>query len=392
MAPTASTAPWSTSTSNRPPLTFPRPLDRRALCGYDPGTVTLLRSNVDAMSAYQPGEQPPANARVIKLNTNENPYPPSPECARAVLAELGQDGARLRLYSDPVARELRAAAGEVHGFDPASVLHGNGSDELLALLIRAAVDPGEAVAFPEPTYVLYETLAQAHGARIERHVFARDFALPESLYASHAKLILLASPNSPSGNSHPEASLERLARACPRAIVVVDEAYAEFSDQNALALVRRQPNVVVLRTLSKSHSLAGMRVGLLFGAPELIAGVAKVKDSYNLDRLAIAAGAAALRDHAWMRRNVERIVSTRGRLIGALQALGLEVRPSQSNFVFARLHDAPLARRAYEQLKQRGVLVRHFATEKLGDGLRISVGTDAEIDTLLAELSTFLTR
>jgi histidinol-phosphate aminotransferase len=354
--------------------------------------VTLLRSNVDALSAYQPGEQPPANARVIKLNTNENPYPPSPQCARAVLSELGQDGARLRLYSDPVARELRAAAAEVTGFDPTCILHGNGSDELLALLIRAAVDVGEAVAFPEPTYVLYETLAQAHGARIERHVFGRDFELPDSLLSSNAKLILLASPNSPSGNSHSEAAIERLAGARPGAIVAVDEAYAEFSDQNALALARRVPNVVVLRTLSKSHSLAGMRVGLLFGAPELIAGVAKVKDSYNLDRLAIAAGAAALRDHDWMRQNVEHIVRTRDRLIEALRRLGLEVRPSQSNFVFARLRDAQLARQAYEHLKQRGVLVRHFATDKLGDGLRISVGTDVEIDTFLSELGTFLAR
>jgi histidinol-phosphate aminotransferase len=352
--------------------------------------VTLLRSNVDAMSAYQPGEQPPANARVIKLNTNENPYPPSPECARAVLAELGHDGARLRLYSDPSARELRAAAAEVTGFDPACILHGNGSDELLALLMRAAVDVGESVAFPEPTYVLYETLAQAHGAAIERHVFGREFALPESLFSSKAKLILIASPNSPSGNSHPEEELERLALACPRAIVVVDEAYAEFSEHDALALARRLPNLVVLRTLSKSHSLAGMRVGLLYGAPELIAGVGKVKDSYNLDRLAIAAGAAALRDHAWMRANVERIVATRSRLIGALRALGLDVRPSQSNFVFARLRDAQLARNAYQHLKERGILVRYFATDKLGDGLRISVGMDAEIDALLAELAAFL--
>jgi histidinol-phosphate aminotransferase len=175
-------------------------------------------------------------------------------------------------------------------------------------------------------------------------------------------------------------------------VLAVDEAYAEFSDHNALELARRLPNVVVLRTLSKSHSLAGMRVGLLFGSPELIAGVSKIKDSYNLDRLALAAGAAALRDHAWMRRNVERIVSTRARLIDALRALGLEVRPSQSNFVFARLADAQRARSAYEHLKQRGILVRHFATDALADGLRISVGTDAEIDVLLAELAAFLAR
>jgi histidinol-phosphate aminotransferase len=350
----------------------------------------LLRPNVAALSAYQPGEQPPAGTRIVKLNTNENPYPPSPECARAVREELGQDGGRLRLYSDPTARELRAAAAEVTGLDPSCILHGNGSDELLALLLRAFVDPGEAVAYPEPTYVLYQTLALAHGARVEAHAFEADFALPASLFESRAKLILLASPNSPSGNTHPRAELERLARARPQALVVVDEAYAEFSEENALSLAGVVPNLMVLRTLSKSHSLAGLRVGLLFGSPELIRGVSKVKDSYNLDRLALAAGAAALRDQAWMRGNVARIVSTRERLIEALRHMGLEVRASQANFVFARLRDAALARQAYQELKRRGVLVRHFATERLADGLRISVGTDAEADTLLEELRAFL--
>jgi histidinol-phosphate aminotransferase len=352
--------------------------------------VSLLRPNVDALTAYQPGEQPAASSGIIKLNTNENPYPPSPECHRAILRELGDDGARMRLYSDPVARELRAAAAEVTGFDPSYILQGNGSDELLALLMRAILDVGDSVAYAEPTYVLYQTLALAHGARIEAHSFDASFRLPESLFTSRAKLILVASPNSPSGNSQPTAELERLARARPGAVLAVDEAYAEFSDQNALELARRLPNVVVLRTLSKSHSLAGLRVGLLFGAPELVLGIGKVKDSYNLDRLAIAAGAAAIRDHAWMRKNVERIVATRARLIAALAALGLQVRPSQSNFVFARLRDAQRARGAYEFLKQRQVLVRHFATDKLGDGLRISVGTDAEVDVLLRELGAFL--
>lgn len=377
------------ATGNRLARTRTGALDRRSVRRYD-GGVSLLRSNVDALHAYQPGEQPPATARVIKLNTNENPYPPSPECLRAIQAELGQDGARLRLYSDPTARELREAAAALAGLDPALVLAGNGSDELLSLLMRAIVEVGESVAYPEPTYVLYETLALGHGARVEPHAFGPDFALPASLFSTRAKLVFIASPNSPSGNTQPTAELERLARALPEAVIVVDEAYAEFSTENALELVGRVPNLVVLRTLSKSHSLAGLRVGLLFGAPELLSGVAKVKDSYNLDRLAIAAGAAALRDHAWMRRNVERIVQTRGRLVRALRDLGLTVGESQSNFVFARLGGADRARRAYEHLKERGVLVRYFSTAALADGLRISVGTDPEVDTLLTELGGFL--
>jgi histidinol-phosphate aminotransferase len=351
--------------------------------------VSLFRANVEALEAYVPGAQPPAGSRVIKLNTNENPYPPSPRVVEAIRAELVADGDRLRLYSDPEAMALRKAAAARFSVDVSEVLHGNGSDELLAILFRAFVDPGERVAYPFPTYVLYETLARAQGAVIETHPFARDYALPESLFGCAGKLVFLANPNSPSGTCVSPEVVEKLARSLPRGLLVVDEAYGEFAEHNALGLVGRVPNLVVLRTFSKSDSLAGMRVGLALGSAEVIAGLRKVKDSYNLDRLAIVAAAAALSDPEWTERNVQRILATRGRLAEGLRDLGYEVVPSQANFVLARLGNAATAKAAFEHLERAGILVRYFALPELADALRISVGTDAETDALLHSLQQY---
>jgi histidinol-phosphate aminotransferase len=352
--------------------------------------VSLFRKNVQALEAYVPGEQPPAGSQVIKLNTNENPYPPSPRVVEAIRAEIVGQGERLRLYSDPEALALRTAAAVRFGVDLSQVLHGNGSDELLAILFRAFVDPGERIDYPFPTYVLYETLARAQGAVIETHPFDRDYALPASLFGCVGKLVLLANPNSPSGTCVSPDLIEKLARSLSHGVLVVDEAYGEFAEQHALGLVGRVPNLVVLRTFSKSDSLAGMRVGLAFASADIIAGLRKVKDSYNLDRLAIVAGAAALSDPAWTRRNVERIVATRGRLARGLEQLGCAVLPSQANFVLARFEDVAQARAAFEHLKASRILVRYFAqVPELADALRISVGTDEETDALLASLQAF---
>jgi histidinol-phosphate aminotransferase len=348
--------------------------------------MSLFRDNVEAMTPYVPGEQPAPGDRVIKLNTNENPYPPSPNVADAVRAELEGNGSRLRLYSDPVALEFRKAASESTGFPIDQILAGNGSDEILALIVRAVVEPGEVIAYPYPTYVLYETLAQAQGARTHVVEFARDFSLPRELFGISTKLVFVASPNSPSGTTYPASQLAALARSVPGSMVVVDEAYADFADENALDLARELPNVVVLRTLSKSYSLAGMRLGLLFGAPQVVSGIAKVKDSYNLDRLAVAAGAAALRDGATMRENVAKIRRTRERLSAELCAMGFDVLPSSANFVFARLETAERARATFRALRDRKILVRYFDRPLLSDGLRITVGTDEEISALLEAL------
>lgn len=347
---------------------------------------------MEQVDAYLPGEQPPDGADVTKLNTNENPYPPSPRCAQAVAAELAGQGERLRLYSDPAALALRRAAAQAFGVAVEQVLQGNGSDELLVMLLRAFVEPGQLVAYPTPTYVLYETLARAHGAGVEPHPFDSDFSLPRSLRASAAKLLFLASPNSPSGNSHPSAALAELAASRPDSLVVVDEAYADFADDSALRLVGEVPNLVVLRTLSKSYSLAGMRVGLLVASPELVASVAKVKDSYNLDRLAIVAGQAALQDEGWMRGNVARVRATRAQLCEGLQALGLSPLPSQANFVFVRMGSAERARAAFQALKAKEILVRYFAQPGLDDGLRITVGTDSQVQRLLRALAQCLAK
>jgi len=352
-----------------------------------------FRPNVEAMEAYVPGEQPAAGAKVIKLNTNENPYPPSPKVAEAIRAELGADGDRLRLYSDPKALELRKAAAKIHGFDIEQVLHGNGSDELLAMLFRAFVNEGDTIAYPYPTYVLYETLAQAQAAKIVSFDFDPHFTdLPRAFFGCGARIVFLASPNSPSGTLYSRPMLRALATSLGDGILVIDEAYAEFADSNNLKLAKELDNVVVLRTVSKSHSLAGMRLGLLFASAKIVAGLWKVKDSYNLDRLAIVAGAASLRDVEWTAQNTRKIVATRGRLMNELCGLGLNVIPSQSNFVFARMKNADNAAGAYRFLKKKGILIRYFPARLLDDGIRITVGTDAEIDALLTALKEYLAR
>jgi histidinol-phosphate aminotransferase len=354
-----------------------------------------FRSNVEAMHAYEPGEQPPAGARLIKLNTNENPYPPSPRAVEAALAELhagSAPGERLRLYSDPRAAALVEAASEVTGIDPARILAGNGSDELLAVVTRALVSPGDTVAYPYPTYLLYKTMAQIQGARIHPVDFPADFSLPRGLLGSGARVTFVANPNSPSGTSYSNAELSELAAGLAEhdGVLVVDEAYAEFSGQSALGLLDAHDNLIITRTLSKSHSLAGLRIGLLFASEVIIAGLTKVKDSYSLDRLAICAGAASLRDTGWTASNTASIQAGRERLVAGLRALGLEPLPSSANFVFVRMGSAARAAAAQQGLRERGLLVRYFAKRLLDDGLRITVGTGAELDALLHAMGEVL--
>ncbi len=328
-----------------------------------------------------PGEQPGPGRRAIKLNSNENPYPPSPRVLEAIAREAT---ASMRLYPDPEARALRARAAEAYGVPADHIVAGNGSDELIALLLRATIDPGARVAYPVPTYSYYDTLVAVQGGEAVRVPFPEDFSLPPALAAARARITFLCNPNSPSGTLIPTARVEALARALS-GLLVVDEAYVDFADQHALGLVGRLPNVLVLRTLSKSFSLAGLRVGLAFGHPDVLAGLRVVKDHYNLSRLSQAAAEAALADLPAMRANVARIIATRARLTAALERLGYRVLPSQANFVLARhpgMDQGPVAR----ALAERDILVRHFAAPGLEDALRITVGTDAEVDTLLDAL------
>jgi histidinol-phosphate aminotransferase len=337
-----------------------------------------LRPAVRAVPPYVPGEQPADGRRVVKLNTNENPYPPSP----AVLAAL-RDAVdeRVRLYPDPEATALRTAASDVYGVPVDHVMAGNGSDELLALLLRALVDPGDRVAFPVPTYSLYETLVAVQGGVAVSPEWPADWSLPDALEHTGAKLTFLCNPNSPSGTLVPVARIDALA-ARLSGVLVVDEAYADFAPETSIGLIARRPNVVVLRTLSKSYSLAGLRVGLALGDPALLRGLRTVKDSYNLNRLSQAAATAALRDQTTVRAAVARVCRTRARLVDALRGVGYEVPDSHANFVLARRPGAdqgPVAR----ALASNDVLVRHFPTPGLSDALRVTVGTDDEIDRLL---------
>lgn len=345
---------------------------------------SYFRRNIDRMAPYTPGEQPGPAEKFIKLNTNENPYPPSPRVLEAVKRSAADS---LRLYPDPESKALREAASRLYGIPPDWILAGNGSDELLAMLMKAFVPEGGLVSYPVPTYSLYRTLVQAHGAKAKEVRWKPDWSLPSGLASKGTRLTFLARPNSPSGTSVPKESVRGLA-ASLNGILCIDEAYADFADDNCLDLLHERENVVILRTLSKSFSLAGARVGLAFARPEIIAGLRKVKDSYNLSRMAQAAGEAALSDPDWMRANIERVRKTRVRLTEALRRLNLEVPDSQSNFVFARVGEQ--AKEIYLALKSRGILVRHFDEPGARDSLRISIGTDAEIDELLEALTGLL--
>jgi histidinol-phosphate aminotransferase len=336
---------------------------------------------VRATPPYVPGEQPKAGQRVIKLNTNENPYPPSPRVLEAMQRGLAES---LRLYPDPDASALRAKAALVYGIPIDAILVGNGSDELLSLLVRAFVDPGGAVAYPVPTYSLYRTLVALQGARAVEVPYPGDWSIPPALAEAAAPLTFLCNPNAPSGTLVPIAEVAELARRVA-GVLVVDEAYVDFAADHALRLLADHSNVVVLRTLSKSFSLAGLRVGLAFGHPELIEGLRTVKDSYNVNRMTQLGAEAALADLPAMQANVKRIVATRAVLTAELEQMGFTVPASEANFVLARRPGRSMAPVA-GALAARGILVRHFALPGLDDALRITVGTDDEIAALMAAL------
>ena len=345
----------------------------------------MFRSAIEQMAPYLPGEQPRPGERLIKLNTNENPYPPSPRVRRAIVQAAAAE--TLRLYPRPRADPLVAAAARYYRLPRNMILAGNGSDELLAMLFRATLDAGDLAAWAVPTYSLYDTLAAIAGARVERIELGRDFSLPLSALArARARLTIVCNPNSPSGTLVAQEELIELARRLHPRLLAIDEAYVDFADRSSLRLVRSLDNVLILRTMSKSFSLAGMRLGLLLAPPPLIEQLLKVKDSYNLNCLAQAAGAAALADAAWALRNVERVRRTRRMSEAGLRKIGFEVPPSAANFVLARMAGVKLEGVA-AGLRRRGILVRYFDTPLLYDCLRITIGKPTEMKTLLQELA-----
>ena len=337
------------------------------------------------MIGYMPGEQPRDDG-IIKLNTNENPYAPSPKVYTALRKAANPS---LRLYPEPLSDSLRSAAAAVYGVKPENIIAGNGSDEILSMLLRCFVGPASRVAFPVPTYSLYDTLVEIQDGVVARVAYPEDFSLPEALAGQNAALTFLCNPNAPSGTLVSLPEIAKLAGAVS-GILVVDEAYVDFAESegaSSIPLIRQTPNLVVLRTFSKSFSLAGLRIGLGFASEEIIAGMMKVKDSYNVNRLSLVAATAALSDMAWMERNAKRIRRSRKKITAALTRLGYQVYPSHANFVLARKQGQNL-QPIYEELKRRKILARYFDTAGLQDCLRITVGTPKEVRALLKELVT----
>ena len=342
-----------------------------------------FRDNISALAGYVPGEQP-GNDGTIKLNTNENPYPPSPRVYAAMRRAINSD---LRLYPQPLSDGLRSAAAVVYGTKPENIIAGNGSDELLSILLRCFVGAHDRVAFPVPTYSLYDSLIAIQEGEPAPVHYPDDFSLPDTLAAQNAALTFLCNPNSPSGTLVSLQDIHRLAQAVS-GVLVVDEAYIDFAENegaSVLPLIHQLPNLVVLRTFSKSFSLAGMRIGLAFASEETISGMMKVKDSYNLNRLSMIAAVAALGDMAWMMRNVQRIQRVRHNITRALTRMGFYVYPSHANFILAQ-KKGQNQRSVYESLKNKKILVRYFDTVGLQDCLRISIGSSREMRALVQEL------
>lgn len=347
--------------------------------------MNSARQNIQRMQGYTPGEQP-RDRHIIKLNTNENPYPPSP-CIAAALSAV--DPAGLRLYPDPVADGLRDAIARTFQLERDWVLCGNGSDDLLTIAVRTFVDQGAALACPDPTYSLYPVLAAIQGAETIQVTLDPRFDLPPDAaeQAAGARLFFVARPNAPTGNAFPLEAMHRLCRAFP-GIVWIDEAYADFAPDNCLAFVRQYGNVVVSRTLSKSYSLAGVRLGFALAQPALIREMLKVKDSYNVNMLTQTLATAAIEDQAYMRATAERICSTRKRVRNRLTELGFDVLPSAANFIFARPPVA--AADFFHALRRNGILVRYFPGERTGDRVRITIGRDSDMDAFLAAAKTIV--
>jgi len=344
---------------------------------------------VDGLTPYVPGEQPRLD-NLVKLNTNENPYGPSPRALQALRAEAADT---LRLYPDPGCERLREAIASFHKLTPTQVFVGNGSDEVLAHAFLALLKHDAAVLFPDITYSFYPVYCGLYGIQYQQLPLTESFEIRVDDYLTPNGGIIFPNPNAPTGRPLALFEIERLLRANADSVLVVDEAYVDFGAESAVGLIDRYPQLLIVRTLSKSHSLAGLRVGYALGHAELIEALLRVKDSFNsypLDRFALAGAVAAIGDRAYFEQNCAKVVASRGRLVAGLESLGFMVLPSAANFVFARhgRHDgAGLAAR----LRERGVIVRHFKDPpRVAPFLRITVGTDAQCQALIEALRAIL--
>ena len=334
-------------------------------------------------------------ANLIKLNTNENPYPPSPRAVAAMQAELGADGGTLRLYSDPNGYRLKEAVARHFadfGIGTRNIFAGNGSDEVLAHAFMALLKHDKPLLLPDITYSFYPVYCELYGIDSIAIPLGEQFEIRVDDYARDNGGIILANPNAPTGQLLPLSEIERLVAAHPQSVVVIDEAYIEFGGETAIALVKRYPNLLVIRTLSKSHSLAGLRVGYAVGHSELIEALDRVKNSFNsypLDRLAIVGAAAAMDDREHLEKTRQAVMRSRETLITGLEKLGFDVLPSAANFIFAQ-HPQHDAAALSAQLRERQIIVRHFKQPRINQHLRISIGTDQECAALITALREIL--
>jgi histidinol-phosphate aminotransferase len=344
---------------------------------------------VHGLTPYVPGEQPKL-PNLVKLNTNENPYGPSPKALEALRGEAADT---LRLYPDPNADRLKEAIAACHGVKPAQVFVGNGSDEVLGHTFLALLKHDAPLLFPDVTYSFYPVYCGLYGIAYEEVPLDESFGIRVDDYLKPNGGIIFPNPNAPTGMALSLAEIERLLKANTESVVVVDEAYVDFGAESAVGLVDRYPNLLVIHTLSKSRSLAGLRVGYAIGHVDLIEALIRVKDSFNsypLDRFAIAGAAAAMEDRAWFDDTRRKVIASRERLVAEMEALGFDVLPSAANFVFAR-HPGHDGADLTAKLRERSIIVRHFKQPaRIAPFLRITVGTDEQCDALIGALREIL--
>jgi histidinol-phosphate aminotransferase len=347
---------------------------------------SFLRKSLEGYEPYAPGEQPPDDEDWVKLNTNESPLPPSPKVIQAIKAAAGDS---LRLYPSPTAAPAREAIAKHFRLEPDQVALGNGADEMIEMCFRAFAGAGDRVAYPTPTYPLLEPLCRLHEATPSTHPTAEGWTWTPELVEDPAPLKFLINPNSPTGTHHSRRSVQQvLGRS--QGVVVLDEAYVDFATESQEELIGAHPNLLVLRTMSKSYALAGMRIGFAMGSPQLIADLDAVRDSYNMDRLAIVAAVAAIEDEVHHRKIVDYVVAERVWLEEQLREQGFEHSPSAANFVFVKPPSGASAAAVADALRERRVLIRHYDREPIQGWFRITIGTRDQHERLLSALKEVL--
>lgn len=339
---------------------------------------------IRSLTPYTPGEQPKGR-KFIKLNTNENPYPPSPKALAAIQANTD---ASLRLYSDPDAADLRAAIAKTYSVKPEQVFVGNGSDEVLAFAFQAFYSEGAEIVFPDITYSFYPVYANMFGICYRTVPLKDDFTVPVDALCGGNDGVVIANPNAPTGMELPQSEIRRILEANPNVVVIVDEAYVDFGGESVLPLIEEYPNLLVVQTFSKSRALAGLRVGFAFGCENLIQALNCVKNSinsYTLDRLALAGAAASVADKEYFDVRCAKVMATRERTTEELRKQGFTVYPSKTNFIFVS-HPVVPAKELFAGLREKGILVRYFAQPRIDNCLRVSIGTDEEMNAFLTAM------